>query len=113
MMRSPVFADIVGLLDILVNHDPNIEDAPHGAFWHTARDAFLAIPTDSWGIQGPLVVLGQPENSNLYLALAGKPPFDDSRLPRMPDTDANPAGRYATNDELALVAQWISNGCPA
>jgi hypothetical protein len=57
--------------------------------------------------------LKQPKQSNLYLALAGLPPFDGSELPQMPDTDADPNGRHATAEELAMVALWITNGCPA
>ncbi len=111
---NPHFPDIVGLLNTLYNNDPDIGDAPHGAFWqNTTRDAFVAIKTDNWGVVGSLITLGNPDTSNLYLALAGKAPFDGSALPQMPDTDADPNGRHATSDELNMVASWIKNMAPA
>ncbi len=111
---NPTFSDIVTLLSTLANNDPNIGNAPHGAFWQgTTRDAFVQIQTDNWGIPGPLVALGNPNSSNLYLALKGAPPFDGSQLPQMPDTGADPNGRHATAAELAMVATWITNNAPA
>jgi hypothetical protein len=111
--QSPTFSDIVNLLNELASNDPNIGDAPHGAFWqNTTRDEFIQIRTDNWGVPGPLVILGQPKQSNLFLALSGLPPFDGSQLPQMPDTDADPGGRHANPEELAMVAAWITNNCP-
>jgi hypothetical protein len=112
---NPVFSDIVQLLDMLVpKADPNIDNAPHGAFWrNTTRDVFVGIKTDNWGVNGSLITLGQPLQSNLYLALAGQAPFDGSQLPQMPDIDADPNARHATGSELTMVATWISNNCPA
>lgn len=111
---SPTFSDIVTLLNTLYNNDPNIDNAPHGTFWqNTTRDAFVAIQTDNWGVTGPLVALGDPQTSNLYLALAGLTPFDGSDLPQMPDTSADPNGRHATSDELRMVSTWITNKAPA
>jgi len=76
---NPTFSDIQTLLDTLYANDPNIGYSPHLAFWqNTTRDAFVAIQTGSWGPGGSLVVLGNPEKSNLYLALAGITPFDGS-----------------------------------
>jgi hypothetical protein len=112
---NPVFSDIVQLLDTLVpTNDPNIDDAPHGAYWrNTTRDAFVGIKTDDWGVPGSLITLGQPRQSNFYLALAGQAPFDGSQLPQMPDIGADSNARHATADELAMVATWITNNCPA
>lgn len=113
-IANPKFSDIVQLLNTLVNNDPNIGSAPHSAFWqNTTRDAFIKIQTDNWGVPGNLVTLGQPKSSNLYLALSGTAPFDGSELPQMPDTDADPKGRHATQAELDMVAAWITNNCPA
>src|SRR5262245_12082777 len=107
---NPTFSDIVLLLGTLANNAPNIANAPHGAFWqNTTRDKFIQIKTDNWGVPGNLVTLKQPQQSNLYRALAGLAPFDGSELPQMPDTDADPNGRHATQDELAMVALWITN----
>ncbi len=112
---NPVFADIVTLLNTLYNNDPDISDAPHGAFWqNTTRDAFVALRTDAWGVPGVLVALNDPSKSNLYLALAGLPPFT-GRPPQMPDTTPSgyPAARHATPQELAMVQAWINNNAPA
>lgn len=109
---NPTFTNIVNLLNTLSNG--NAEDAPHGAFWSgVTRDAFVKIQTDNWGVNGPLISLGQPQGSNLYLALAGLAPFDGSVLPQMPDTGAASSARHATAAELQLVSAWISNGAPA
>jgi hypothetical protein len=110
---KPTFSDIVQLLDTLINKDPNIGDAPHQIFWkNTTRDAFIQITTDNWGVPGKLVTLGNPNNSNLFLALSGLPPFDGSALPQMPDTSVDLKGRHATPGELTMVATWITNSCP-
>jgi hypothetical protein len=108
---NPVFADIVNLLDTLANG--NGDSAPHHAFWQgTTRDIFVAMQTDPWGEPGPLVTVGNPQTSNLYLALAGLSPFDGSGLPQMPDVNQAPTSRYATPDELNLVSKWITTGAP-
>jgi hypothetical protein len=110
---NPTFAEIAALLDTLINNDPNISSAPHATFWrNTTRDKFVQIQTDTWGAPGALITLGQPEKSNLYLALAGLPPFD-SFPPQMPDTDSAPNARHATTSELKMVSTWITNNCPA
>jgi len=111
---NPSFSDIVQLLDTLINDDPNIDDAPHQAFWrNTTLDAFIQVTTYAWGVPGQLITLGKPETSNLLLALSGLQPFDGSTLPQMPDTGADPKGRHATQDEVTMVATWIKNNCPA
>jgi hypothetical protein len=113
---NPTFTDIVNLLNILYNNDPDINDAPHGAFWqNTTRDNFIKIKTDAWGVPGALVTLNDPNKSNLYRALAGLPPFDGSQLPQMPDTTqtGDPNARHATPDELTMVANWITHNATA
>jgi len=105
---GPRFSDITNLLATLAGNDPNIGDAPHGAFWTDDYDTFIAQKTDDWGVPGNLVVKGNPDQSVLLQALSG--PF--SGLPQMPDTDADPKGRHATQAELNLVSTWITNGCP-
>jgi hypothetical protein len=115
-IQNPKFADIVSLLNTLYNNDPNIDSAPHGAFWqNTTRDAFVATKTDAWGIPGALVTPNNPNQSNLYLALAGIAPFDGTSLPQMPDTTPNgfPNARHATPDELTTVSNWIKGGALA
>lgn len=111
--NNPVFSDIVSLLNALYGGDPNIDNAPHGAFWqNTTRNSFVAIRTDDWGASGALVTPGNAKTSNLYLALAGINPFDGSVLPQMPDTQADPNGRHATASELQMVETWITNNAP-
>ena len=114
--NNPTFADIVSLLNVLYNNDPDINDAPHRAFWkNTTRDAFVSLKTDSWGVPGSLVTLKDPTKSNLYLSLAGLAPFNGSRPPQMPDTTPTgyPNARHATPDELTMIATWINNNAPA
>jgi hypothetical protein len=112
---NPTYSDIKALLDILIPPtDANIASAPHQAFWRNLdRNGMIALTTAQWGVDGQLVVPGNPATSNLYLALAGKPPFDGSELPQMPDVSADPNARLATPEELAMVSAWISKGAPA
>jgi hypothetical protein len=110
--NAPVFSDIVALLQTLTGNDPNLgTGSPHGAFWNQPYDAFIAQKTDEWGVPGNLVTKGDPNKSNLYLALAGKSPFGDFP-PQMPDVADDANGRLATSTELQTVATWITNGCP-
>src|SRR5215469_8913703 len=113
-VATAAFADVVSLLNELTHDDPNINTkSPHGTFWQNkSRTQFLAIRTDNWGVPGALVTPGEPLTSNLYLALSGKAPFDGSKLPQMPDTKRYPRARHATAEELAMVAAWITSGCP-
>lgn len=108
---NPTFADITKLLEALTGVDPNIGHAPHGAFWKSDYETFMAQKTDQWGVAGSLVVKGRPDQSVLYQALAGTGPFGTS-IPLMPFLDADPDGRAASSDELQLVAAWITNNCP-
>ncbi len=107
---NPTFADITKLLETLTGIDPNIGDAPHGAFWKNDYETFMAQKTDHWGVAGSLVVRGKPDQSVLYQALAGTGPFGTS-IPQMPFLDADPNGRAASSDELQLVTAWITNNC--
>jgi hypothetical protein len=108
---DPKFVDIVALLDALVNDAATIPGSPHKVFWrNVTRDAFVAIKTSNWGVPGMLVTPGDPQASNLYLALSGKAPFDGTMVGQMPDIDAGFDGRHATPDELTMVETWIRNG---
>nr|WP_155921543.1 hypothetical protein [Mesorhizobium sp. L2C054A000] len=112
------FADIQNLLDTLVPpSDSNINGAPHRRFWRRpptdTRDGFVNFDTSHWGQDGLLVTPGHPETSNLYLALAGQPPFDGSGQSQMPDVDSDPLATLANKQQLATVATWITNGAPA
>jgi tyrosinase len=54
-----------------------------------------------------VIVLGKPDESALVQALRGVAPFDGSGFPRMP-----PGGPYVADADIALIAQWIADGCP-
>jgi hypothetical protein len=108
---NPTFSDITKLLETLTGVDPNIDSAPHGAFWKDDYDTFMAQKTSDWGVTGSLVVKGKPDQSVLYQALSGTGPFGTT-IPQMPFLDLDPNGRLATSDELELVATWITNNCP-
>jgi hypothetical protein len=115
---QPRFADIQNLLDILVPpSDANVDSAPHQRFWRNAptntRDGFVNKDTSDWGQSGKLVTPGNPDSSNLYLALAGKSPFDGSQQNQMPDVNADFKATLASADQLNIVATWIQNGAPA
>lgn len=115
---SQGYADVIAMLNTLVpTSDQNIDDAPHAAFWRTlSRDDFVSHDVSDWSggsVTGPLVVPGNPDKSPLYLALAGKAPFDGNTLPQMPDVAQDPNANQATPDDLALIAAWIKNGAPA
>ncbi|MER9215156.1 hypothetical protein NKI54_24325 [Mesorhizobium sp. M0663] len=115
---QPSFEDIQNLLDTLVPPtDANINGAPHMRFWRKpptdTRDGFVNFDTSNWGQDGRLVTPGHPETSNLYLALAGQPPFDGSSLSQMPDVDSDPLATLANKQQLTTVATWITNGAPA
>jgi hypothetical protein len=121
---NPRYAEICALLDQLVNwpKDQSILGAPHGVFWRTGNNnvnyvdltTFLQITTDSWGVPGKLVTLGNASQSNLHLALSGTTPFDgENGPPQMPDTGSDPGARHATSDEQTMVQTWINNGAPA
>ncbi|MFZ2104670.1 MAG: hypothetical protein WAV18_04665 [Roseiarcus sp.] len=114
---NPTYADVVEMLNTLVPlNDPNIDDAPHQAFWRTMnRDQFVQFNTSAWnvGVTGPLVVAGNPSASYFFLALSGLAPFDGTSAPQMPDTASDPDANPATPANLALVETWIKNGAPA
>jgi hypothetical protein len=121
---NPTYTDVVALLNILVPvTDQDIGDAPHDAFWRIppimTRDQFVNHDVSDWSngaIAGALVTPGNPDTSNFYLALAGKPPFDGSNsngILQMPDVTKDSNAHVASSDDLALVATWIKNGAPA
>ena len=115
---NPTYADILAMLDTLVvTTDQNIDDAPHAAFWRTMnRNEFVVRDVSDWTggqVTGQLVTPGNPDTSPFYLALAGKAPFDGSKIQQMPDIAQDPNANLATPDDLALVVAWIKNGAPA
>jgi hypothetical protein len=84
----------------------------HGLFWRSvSRDEFIRLTV--LGLE--VVVVGDPEASNLVRALRGLAPFG-SDLPNPPDgafMRRMPAGRPPASDEdISLIEGWIRAGCP-
>jgi hypothetical protein len=103
------FRDVQDALDRILGAGP---PPNHGSFWRgVSRDEFVALSVFGLG----LVVVGDPEASNLVRALRGLTPFGsdlpdpppDSFMPRMP------ARRPPASEEnIALIEGWIRAGCP-
>ena len=51
---------------------------------------------------------GRGAGSGLVRGLRGQPPFDGSRLPRLPW-----GGPRVEPDDIAFISDWIDDGCPA
>jgi hypothetical protein len=101
------YGDVQRLLDESVGDE---EIGAHGAFWRgLTRDEFVAKRVYGKA----LVRLGEGENSNLLLALRGRSPFGSdvgvpgATIPRMPARRAP-----LSDDDIALIAEWITNNCP-
>jgi hypothetical protein len=111
MATNPTFTDVVNLLERLVNNDPHLDDgSPHQGFWRNVSEAqFLEIRTDAWGLEGRLIVPGNPGASALYQSIAGARPFDGSDFQQMPDTARARVARIATPEEILLIRTYIQN----
>lgn len=98
------FKEVIEILDRSVG-GPDAPVGAHGASWRgKTRDQFLEL-----SIFGrKLIKLGDPENSNLILALKGEAPFDGSSFKRMPSGGRPPV----PDQEIELLANWIRQGCP-
>ena len=90
-----------------------------GAFWTLDRDAFVAAelyglplvaPERELTCCGHAVPNAPPRSarSALIKGLSGEAPFDGSQYPPLPW-----GGQRLGADEIALVARWIDEGCPA
>lgn len=103
------FADIHKLLETAVS---NQDIGEHGNFWRgQTRDQFVALKVE--GI--PLLVVGDPDDSNLIQAIKPACPFGN-------DTPVCPQGTYPQMPEgfpamsaadVQTIADWIRAGCPA
>ncbi|HEX8451442.1 MAG TPA: tyrosinase family protein [Longimicrobium sp.] len=51
---------------------------------------------------------GRGATSGLIRGLRGEPPFDGSRLPRLPW-----GGKRMSEDDIRFISDWIDDGCPA
>jgi hypothetical protein len=106
---TTTFVDIQNLLEAAVN---NQDIGEHGNFWRgKTRDQFVALKVE--GI--PLLVVGDPDNSNLIKAIKPACPFGN-------DTPVCPQGTYPQMPEgfpamsatsVQTIANWIKAGCPA
>jgi hypothetical protein len=105
------FQRVIEILDESIG-GPNVGIGVHRAFWRNiSRDDFVAKKV----FGKVLVSLGDGANSNLVLALRGEPPFG-SDLPEPSEGTyfrRMPAGRAPVSAEsIAIVEQWINDGCP-
>lgn len=101
---------------------PTVGSQAHGglgAFWTLDIDAFVAAELYGEKLIAPeneLTCCGHPmpgapprsARSNLVKGLAGAPPFDGSQYPPLPW-----GGTRVAAEDVALVARWIDDGCPA
>ena len=75
-----------------------------GRFWNLPLDQFKTCVV--YGQQ--VIVPSNPDTSALIKALKGTAPFDGTMFPRMP------LGRPPVKDsDIAFIAKWITDGCPA
>lgn len=84
----------------------------HGVFWRgKTRDEFISATV--FGL--PVLVVGDPERSNLVRALRGLPPFGLDVTPRPAGARMRrmPAGLPpAAESDIAIIEGWIRQGCP-
>lgn len=112
---GPRFADVKAILDFLVRDRTENLTFFHGdrfgwADFEALRDA-VARPrgstTDFPLIQCEMVGNGRAEETNLIQVLRGTLPGID-RMPFGGDIE----GDFATDDQIATIAQWINDGMP-
>ena len=103
------FLDVQDTLDRILGAGP---PPNHGSFWRgVSRDEFVALSV--FGLE--LIVVGDPEASNLVRALRGLAPFGSDLPDPPPDSFIRrmPAGRPpASEEDMALIEGWIRAGCP-
>lgn len=59
------------------------------------------------GAEGTVKYPGRGATSGLVKGLRGQPPFDGSRLPRLPW-----GGPRVAEDDIVFISDWIDDGCP-
>lgn len=103
------FIDIQDKLDHILGTNPSPN---HGSFWRgVTRNEFVNLSV--YGMK--LIIIGDPEASNLIRALRGLPPFGSDLNPRpsgaiiarMPK-----GGPPASKEDITAIEQWIIDGCP-
>jgi hypothetical protein len=108
MLKASGFADIQAILDTSIAGE---DIGAHGAFWRdTTRDEF--VERKVFGRQ--LLVVGASGESNLVKALRGEAPFGRDIGTPGANVRRMPAGMAAMAEEdIAAIAAWIDEGCPA
>jgi hypothetical protein len=106
------FDDLQTLLSTFVaDNSIDIAQAPHGQFWETEYTDFVngIVPnvTDNDGNSLQILVVGDPDASNVVKALSGVSPFNDDPFPRMPA-----GGPYLPQPCIDEIRAWIQNNCP-
>jgi hypothetical protein len=101
------FDRVVQILETAVNGDTI---GAHGNFWRgLTLDQFKAKKV----FGRALLVVGQPDDSNLIKALEGRDPFGSDIGTPGAIYRRMPAGRPAVApDRIAYIRQWIADGCP-
>lgn len=114
------YSDVQQYLNKILTQNNQLQDtegAIHGAFWNnmtceqfkTGNVPHVSDP-DTGGPM-PILVVGDPDNSNIIKALRGTPgsPFDPNTgaFGQMP-ADGPP---FFTPEQIAPLADWIKNGC--
>jgi hypothetical protein len=101
------FSDLQELLDrFMAERRIQIEHSPHGAFWRINYVEFVTTNVPNVLPETRICVPRRPNESGVYLALAGLPPFDETTFPRMP-----PVEPFFSREDIKAVEQWITNGC--
>jgi len=93
------------------NEAGGVSNAPHGAFWsNLTYDQFTKGNVPGIDPPVPILVVGDPQNSNLLQALQGTGPLFDpnGQYGQMP---AN-GPPFFTPDQIQEIADWIKNNCP-
>jgi hypothetical protein len=118
VLALPNFAAVQALLNNFISsNNIQISGAPHGAFWETSYNNFVAgnVPggiTDPNGNPIPILTKGDGAHSNIIYALAGTPgtlwdPNNPAGFGQMPA-----GGPFMTADQIQQISGWITNGCP-
>jgi hypothetical protein len=104
------------LNDFISTNNIQILGAPHGAFWQTSYSDFVTgdVPnvTDPNNNPIPILTKGDGAHSNIIYALAGTAgtlwdPNNPAGFGQMPA-----GGPYMATDQIQLISDWISAGCP-
>jgi hypothetical protein len=111
MTTINTFADVQNALDKFVG-PPNsypVGEAPHGVFWHngaTEDEQYQYFVTQDAITGFPIIKKCDGPNSNIVLALSGRPPFDGSDFSQMPI--GGPP--FLDQPTIDAISAWITAG---